>query len=66
MPSAQVRSYAKRSGKSVDEVEKIWNESKEQADQKFDTKDSAYWQYVSGVTKKRLGLKDEDEDASTG
>ena len=60
MPSSVVKSYAEKSGKSIDEVEKIWSDLKAEADGKFPEKNSEYWSYVSGGTRRALGLKKED------
>ena len=35
MPNKNIESYAERSGKSVKEVEKIWDDTVKQAKQKF-------------------------------
>jgi hypothetical protein len=56
MPSNTVKAYAKDSGKSVAEVEKLWDECKERAMKKFDKEDEHYWTYISACTRKKLGL----------
>lgn len=56
MPNATVKSYAEKSGKSVAQVEKIWEDSKKEADKKFKTHNSEYWAYVNATVKKKLGL----------
>ena len=56
MPTATMKKYAEQSGKSVEEVEQIWEESKKEADKKFKKRDSHYWAYVNATTKKKLGL----------
>ena len=59
MPSNVVKSYAKQSGKSIQEVEAIWNEAKNDAYKKFGEKeDDRFWSYVNAVTKKRCGLSE--------
>lgn len=62
MPSNVVKSFAERSGKTIDEVEAVWKESKAQADhsEQFHEKDSHYWSYVVSVTESKLGLKKKD------
>lgn len=60
MPAKVLESYSKRSGKSMEECEKAWEEAKKQANKKFpeDERDSdAYWRYVSIVTQMKLGIK---------
>lgn len=63
MPAAVVISYAKQSGKTVQEVEDIWNAAKKEADEKFKgrPKDDHYWRYVNSVTKAKCGIKDQGD-----
>lgn len=58
MPAATVKSYAKKSGKSIATVEGYWEEAKKSANVawKGKKKDEHYWAYVSGIVKKRCGL----------
>ena len=56
MPSSVVKSFAERSGKTVDEVEKIWNEVKEKAAKKFEKEDKHFWAYVNRTVQFKLGL----------
>lgn len=58
MPSKTVKAYAEQSGKSVDEVEKIWDETKKEAKKKFPKgeEDPDYWAYVNATVRKKLGL----------
>ncbi len=57
MPSPLIKSYSERSGKSVSEIEKIWDEAKVTAHEKFKNEDSHFWAYVNAVVRKQLGLK---------
>lgn len=58
MPSDVVKSLAKKSGKTVAEVETIWEEAKEETDKKYGRTNKIYWAYVTSIVKKRLGIKD--------
>lgn len=59
MPNAVVKSYAEKTGKSVEHVEKWWNEAEKQAKKKFKKKGPRYWAYVNGIVKRRAGLTGE-------
>lgn len=59
MPVPMLKSFAKKSGKSVGEVETLWAEAKSAADKKFKKKDGHYWAYVNATVQARLGLKEE-------
>ena len=65
MPSKVLESYAKKSGKSLQTVEKKWDECKVAADKKFKDKekDGAYWGFVNNCTKNKLGLLDKAEES---
>ena len=56
MPNPLVKSYASKAKKSVQAVEKIWDEAKVAAEKAIGKKGPRYWAYVNAVTKKRLGL----------
>lgn len=56
MPNAVVKSYAKKIGKSVEHVERWWEEAKEGAEKKFKKGSPRYWAYVNGIVKRRAGL----------
>lgn len=60
MPSKTVISFAKKTGKSVKEVEKLWNEAKEVASDTFGKSEEEFsskeWSYTIGVLKNMLGL----------
>jgi len=61
MPDQTLKSFAKRVGKSIEEVEDAWLKAKEIAkDEKLNPKDGEkYWSFVMGMTKKLLGVKQE-------
>lgn len=56
MPNAVVKSYAEKTGKSVEHVERWWEEAKEEAKKKFKKKGPRFWAYVNGIVKRRAGL----------
>lgn len=58
MPSSLVRSYAKKSGKSVKAVEAKWKEAKKAAGKTYDpeTNPGAYWGTVNKITRRKLRL----------
>ena len=60
MPTPLILSYAKRSRRSVDFVEKAWDRAKEQAKaiRRSDVIDRDYWKLVNGIVKKELGLNE--------
>lgn len=56
MPTAVMKKYAEQSGKSVEEVEKIWEECEVSAQKKIKKKDGHYYAYVNTCTRNKLGL----------
>jgi hypothetical protein len=58
-PANIIKSFAQDSGKSEEEVEKLWKEAKEAAD-KADTDD--YYAYAVGVLKKMLKLESKQRE----
>lgn len=58
MPNAVVKSYAEKSGKSPEEIEKWWKEAEEESKKKFPKKGPHYWAYVNGIVKKRAKIKE--------
>jgi len=56
-PSSVVKSFAAKSGKTEDEVEKLWDKLKDQAEEKGFTGDRLY-RYVVGTLKKILKIGD--------
>lgn len=59
MPNSVVKSFAKRAGKSISEVEKLWKETEEETKDKFKFKTSAFWAYVNKTVQHKLGLAKE-------
>ena len=60
MPASTLKAFAKRVGKSIEEVEEAWHKAKKKAkDQKLSPKDGdKYWSYVMAITKRMLGIKE--------
>ena len=59
MPNRLVKSYAKKSGKSVDQIEGYWDEAKLSAKKAgFSKTEPGYWAYVNAITQKRAGLNE--------
>lgn len=52
------QSMAAKSGKSIEEVEKMWADAKNKARDKAETKD--YYAYTTGILKCMLGIKEEE------
>lgn len=59
MPTRLVKSFSKRTGKNISEVEKLWEKAKKSALSKYDQNDPEYFPYVVGIVKNMLGLKEE-------
>jgi len=58
MPSSIVKSFAEKTGKSVAEVEKKWNEIKDQLKKSGKSEDDpGFFQNLVGVLKKRLKIE---------
>jgi hypothetical protein len=60
MPVPMLKTFAEKSGKSVSEVESIWDEAKSAARKKFKKEDGHFWAYVNATVQKQLGLKEEN------
>ena len=59
MPTPLIKKYAEKTGKTVAEVEAIWDEAKEAASNAFHgNKSPKYWAYVNGIVRKRLKLSE--------
>ena len=60
MPTASIKSFATKTGKSVEEVEKLYKEAKAQteAEYKITKEDEKYYPIVIGILKKMLKIKD--------
>ena len=60
MPAAVVKAFAKKTGKSEEEVEKLWDKAKGIAiDDGRKEDDENFYPYVTGILKKMLKLTDE-------
>lgn len=57
MPSAQLKSFAEKSGKSMADLERYWDEAKVEAKKKFKKKNSSFWKYVVAIVERRAGLR---------
>lgn len=60
MPNDVIKSFAKRSGKSVEEVEKMWKQAKAEAQSQVKAgkvKQDAFYAYATGIVKKMLKLE---------
>lgn len=53
MPNALIKSYAKETGKSVEHVDRWWEEAKAEAIKKFPKKGPQFWAYVNGIVERR-------------
>ncbi len=63
MPSAAIKSFADKSGKSIEKVEALWKEAKKGIKKSFPnvTPDSdRFFALVTGLLKKMLGLSEQD------
>ena len=58
MPASVIKSFAKKSGKSEEQVEKIWKKTKDDVEKQFKYKTGAYWAYVNSVVQKKLGISE--------
>lgn len=58
MPTAQLKSFAKKSGKSIGKLERYWDEAKAEAKEKFGSKKApGFWPYVVAIVERRAGLR---------
>jgi len=62
MPNSLIKSFAKKSGKTIPEVEKLWNKAQDMAKEKGLEDDNMY-AYTVGILKKMLSI---EEDFSIG
>ncbi|MEM2159597.1 MAG: hypothetical protein QXN55_01430 [Candidatus Nitrosotenuis sp.] len=58
MPNAVVKSFARKSGKSIKDVEKIWDETKKEVKDRFKDENPFFWAYVNKVVQKKLGISE--------
>lgn len=63
MPSGFVRKLSKETGKSVREIEKLWDRAREIASEEFGKNPDAFgskeYAYMNGIVKNMLGLDEE-------
>lgn len=67
MPNAIIKHFSDKSNKSVEEVEKLWNEAKKIAKKEYpDVKitDDKYYAIVVGILKKMLGFNEDVNPAN--
>jgi len=60
MPARLVKSFAKKTGKPVEEVERRWEKAKKIVSDEYEIgpTDDSYYGLVVGVLKKSLGIKE--------
>jgi hypothetical protein len=60
MPGAQLQAFADKTGKSLKEVEKLWDQAKDIATKEYDKtkEDDGFYEIVTGILKKSLGIKE--------
>ena len=63
MPTPYVQQLAKQTGKSVGEIEKLWDKAKKIASEDFGKPESQFgskeYSYVTGIVKKMVGKKED-------
>lgn len=64
MPVPVLKKFAEESGKTMEEVEKAWEEAKQAALKQYDEDHPAYWPTVTNITKNKLGIKDKEDKFS--
>lgn len=59
MPTPALKSFSQKSGKPLDEVERLWKKAKRLARKEgFTKKDDSYYAYVTGILKRMLGISE--------
>lgn len=58
MPSSLVKSFADKTGKSIDQVEKIWKDSKSELMKDKATSDPSFFPVLTSIVKRKLGIKE--------
>lgn len=58
MPSSALKSIADKSSKSLDDVERYWNDAKKQMDKSEADFTDSDWAQVMAITKKRAGVNE--------
>lgn len=68
MPASVIVSFADKSGKSQEEVERLYNKAKDIVDKQYEVESGSddYYQIVMGVLKKMLGISEEITLSSIG
>jgi hypothetical protein len=56
MPNSTVKSFAKKSGKSEEEVEKIWKETEKEIKAQMRYKTGLFWSIVNSTVQKKLKI----------
>src|SRR4030042_5159618 len=68
MPSPYLKTLAKETGKSEDELEKYWDKAKEISSEFFGVPESQFgdreYKYATGIIKNELGIKEHILDVS--
>ena len=62
MPASIVKNFSNKTGKSEEEVEKLWNQAKEIVKKdypKVKETDDNFYQIVTGILKKMLGMTED-------
>ena len=59
MPSNLIKSFAEKTGKTEQEVEKLWNKAKTIALEKMKETEEGFYAYVTGILKKMLSIEEE-------
>jgi len=61
MPSTVVKSIAKKTNKSVSDIESLWNRAKKEVEDQYkdiDKDSDSYYKLVTSITKKMAGLNE--------
>ncbi len=69
MPNNIVKSFAEKTGKSVEAVEKLWDQAKIIAKKEYpkvDVDSEQFFKIVTGILKNSLGLKESQATITTG
>jgi hypothetical protein len=65
MPEGLIQSFAKQSGKTKEEVERLWNDTQKIIKKEYpDKKEDDFYRLVVGVLKRRLGITEEDGEVA--
>lgn len=58
MPSSLIKSLSDKSAKNVDQVEKIWKDTKKDLLKDKDPKDPSFFPVLVSIVKDKLGIKE--------